>query len=141
LGGHRHPAPNEGAVEADDRAFPTSFTPARPSRIVADTRADACTAQPSSSRLILKNHNHAYALRMRRACMRIGRNARMALYRCYFRGLTGRFGSRHDFDAETDGEAIAKARRLYAGEDVKAGFELWSGAQLVIAETTVGNKI
>lgn len=59
----------------------------------------------------------------------------MASYRCYFRGLTGRFSARHDFDAETDAEAIAKARHLYAGEEVKAGFELWHDAQLVIAET------
>ena len=65
----------------------------------------------------------------------------MASYRCYFRGLTGRFGSRHDFDAETDDEAIAIARRLYAGEEVKSGFELWNGAQLVLAEMTVRDKI
>ena len=65
----------------------------------------------------------------------------MASYRCYFRGLTGRFGSRHDFDAETDDEAIAEARRLYAGEEVKAGFELWNGAQLVVAEATGRKEI
>lgn len=61
----------------------------------------------------------------------------MALYRCYFRGLSGRFGSRHDFDAESDRDAIARARSLYDDEEVKAGFELWNGAQLILAETAV----
>lgn len=65
----------------------------------------------------------------------------MALYRCYFRGVTGRFGSRHDFHAEGDDEAIAATRRLYADEEVKAGFELWNGAQLIIAERAVGDKV
>ena len=65
----------------------------------------------------------------------------MALYRCYFRGSSGHFGSRQDFQADNDDEAIAKARALYADEEIKAGFELWNGAQLVIAETEVENKI
>jgi hypothetical protein len=58
----------------------------------------------------------------------------MALYRCYFRGSSGHFDSRHDFHTENDDEAIARARILYADEEVKAGFELWKGAQLIIAE-------
>ena len=65
----------------------------------------------------------------------------MALYRCYFRGSSGRFGSRHDFEAENDDEAIAKARALYAEEEIKGGFELWNGAQLVVAETKEENQI
>lgn len=65
----------------------------------------------------------------------------MALYRCYFRGSSGHFGSRHDFNADDDDQAIAKARTLYAEEEVKAGFELWNGAQLVIVETAAENKI
>ena len=65
----------------------------------------------------------------------------MSLYRCYFRGSSGHFGSRHDFHAGNDDEAIAKARALYIEEEVKAGFELWSGAQLVVAETAAENKI
>lgn len=65
----------------------------------------------------------------------------MALYRCYFRGSSGHFGARHDFEAANDDEAIAKARTLYAAEEIKAGFELWNGAQLVLAETEVENKI
>ena len=65
----------------------------------------------------------------------------MALYRCYIRASSGHFGSRHDFHADSDDEAIVRARALYAEEEVKAGFELWNGAQLVIAETEVENKI
>ena len=65
----------------------------------------------------------------------------MALYRCYFRGLSGHFGSRHDFEAENDDEAIAKARALYAEQELKAGFELWNGAQLIIAESEAENRI
>jgi len=65
----------------------------------------------------------------------------MALYRCYFRGLSGHFDARHDFQADSDHEAIAQARALYAAVEVKAGFELWSGAQLIIAEAAVENKI
>lgn len=65
----------------------------------------------------------------------------MASYRCYFRSLTGRFGSRHDFEAESDEEAIIIARRLYADEEVKSGFELWDGARLVAVEATVRDTI
>jgi hypothetical protein len=65
----------------------------------------------------------------------------MALYRCYFRGLSGHFDARQDFHADSDEEATAKARVLYAELEVKAGFELWNGAQLIVAEAGVENKI
>ncbi|HWE73546.1 MAG TPA: hypothetical protein VG328_10340 [Stellaceae bacterium] len=62
----------------------------------------------------------------------------MALYRCYFRGVTGRFESRQDFAAASDDEAIATARRLYADKGLTAGFELWNGVHLVFAEPAAG---
>jgi hypothetical protein len=56
----------------------------------------------------------------------------MADYRCYFLGPNGRFVAREEFDANSDGEALACARALYAARaDVGHGFELWQGKRQV----------
>jgi hypothetical protein len=56
----------------------------------------------------------------------------MLAYRCYFLGTNDRIVARDEFEASGDGEALARARALYAGRgDVGHGFELWQGKRRV----------
>ncbi len=51
----------------------------------------------------------------------------MPEYRLYCQGLDGKFTKKHDFSADGDDDAVAKAKDL----KIEAKFELWEGDRLV----------
>ena len=58
----------------------------------------------------------------------------MAWYRLYFLDSGGRITAAENLEADTDGGAIDKARRVFAGTDF-FGFELWQGSRLLHKES------
>lgn len=58
----------------------------------------------------------------------------MRSYQCYAMSADGHLQTRSDFLADSDAQALLRARSLYIDQREVFGFELWAGAQLVRQE-------